>query len=311
MTHVSETFATHSAATSDAAVAAKAAVLSEALPWLERFAGSTVVIKYGGNAMADPMAQANLQEAFASDVVFLRRVGLRPVVVHGGGPQISSMLERLAITSEFIDGLRVTSPEAMDVVRMVLTGQVQRDIVGLINRHGALAVGMSGEDAHLFTATRLVGESGEVDWGQVGVLTDVDPSFVRTVLDDGLIPVVSSIARGVDGSPFNVNADSAAAALATALHARKLVMLTDVPGVYAQWPDTSSVISELTASQLRELLPTVSSGMIPKLGACLEAVSAGVAQAHILDGRRMHAILLEIFTDEGVGTLVVQDGEPS
>jgi acetylglutamate kinase len=197
----------------------------------------------------------------------------------------------------------------MDVVRMVLTGQVQRDIVGLINRHGALAVGMSGEDAHLFTATRLVGERDEVDWGQVGVLTDVDPSFVSTVLDDGLIPVVSSIARGIDGSPFNVNADSAAAALATALHARKLVMLTDVPGVYSNWPDTSSVISELSVSQLRELLPTAASGMIPKLGACLEAVSEGVAQAHILDGRVKHAILLEIFTNDGVGTLVVPDGE--
>jgi acetylglutamate kinase len=199
----------------------------------------------------------------------------------------------------------------MDVVRMVLTGQVQRDIVGLINVHGALAVGMSGEDAHLFTAQRLVGRDGqrEVELGLVGELTDVDPSFVDTVIDDGLIPVVSSVARGRDGSIFNVNADTAAAALAAALGARKLVILTDVPGVYAHWPDTSQIISEVTASQLKRLLPTMASGMIPKLTACLQAVSAGVPQAHILDGRVAHAVLLEIFTDEGLGTLVVADQE--
>ena len=300
---------THAIPTPDADVAAKAAVLGEALPWLEEFAGATVVIKYGGNAMSDPA----LQESFAADVVFLRRVGLHPVVVHGGGPQISTMLDRLGVESEFVNGLRVTTPEAMDVVRMVLTGQVQRDIVGLINRHGPLAVGMSGEDAHLFTAKPLSAKSdqGDVDWGQVGMLTDVDASFVRTVLDDDLIPVVSSIARGADGGTFNVNADSAAAALAVALGARKLVMLTDVPGVYAAWPDTSEIISEITAAQLGELLPSAASGMIPKLGACLEAVTGGVAEAHILDGRVEHAILLEVFTDRGVGTLVVADTEAS
>jgi acetylglutamate kinase len=276
---------------------------------LEEFAGATVVIKYGGSAMSDPALQAS----FAADIVFLRRVGLRPVVVHGGGPQISTMLERLGVESEFVDGLRVTTPDAMDIVRMVLTGQVQRDIVGLINSHGALAVGMSGEDAHLFTAERRLAESvqGRVDWGQVGVLTDVDPSFVHTVLDDGLIPVVSSIARGTDGGTFNVNADSAAAALSVALGARKLVMLTDVPGVYAAWPDTSRIISQLTVAQLAELLPNAASGMIPKLGACQDAVTGGVAEAHILDGRVQHAILLEIFTNDGVGTLVVADTEAS
>jgi acetylglutamate kinase len=307
MTALTSGLSTHPTSSANREVSDKAAVLSEALPWLERFAGATVVLKYGGNAMTDPA----LQLSFAADVVFLRRVGLHPVVVHGGGPQISSMLERLGVESEFREGLRVTSPEAMDVVRMVLTGQVQRDIVGMINRHGPLAVGMSGEDAHLFTAERLTVANGdtELDWGQVGALVDVDSSFVRTVIDDGLIPVVSSIARGHDGSILNVNADSAAAALAVARDARKLVVLTDVPGVYADWPDTRSVISEMSTSQLRGIMGSAASGMIPKLEACLDAVTGGVEQAHILDGRVEHAILLEIFTDEGVGTLVVADEE--
>ena len=307
MTAIDAALVTHANGPGDPAVSAKAAVLAEALPWLERFAGQTVVVKYGGNAMSD----ADLNASFASDIVFLRRVGLRPVVVHGGGPQISHMLDRLGVASEFVDGLRVTTPEAMDVVRMVLTGQVQRDVVGLINRHGPLAVGMSGEDAHLFTAEPLLAEDGRAAWGQVGLVGEVDLSFVRSVLDDGLVPVVSSIARGRDGSAYNVNADLAAAALASALEARKLVILTDVPGVYAQWPDTSRVISELTVSQLDELLPEASAGMIPKLEACRAAVTGGVVRAHILDGRVPHAVLLEVFTDEGVGTLVVADREAS
>ena len=307
MTAIDAALVTHANGPGDPAVSAKAAVLAEALPWLERFAGQTVVVKYGGNAMSD----ADLNASFASDIVFLRRVGLRPVVVHGGGPQISHMLDRLGVASEFVDGLRVTTPEAMDVVRMVLTGQVQRDVVGLINRHGPLAVGMSGEDAHLFTAEPLLAEDGRAAWGQVGLVGEVDPSFVRSVLDDGLVPVVSSIARGRDGSAYNVNADLAAAALASALEARKLVILTDVPGVYAQWPDTSRVISELTVSQLDALLPEASAGMIPKLEACRAAVTGGVERAHILDGRVPHAVLLEVFTDEGVGTLVVADREAS
>ena len=302
-----QSFTTHDGAALSDAVSFKAATLAEALPWLETFSGATVVIKYGGNAMVDPA----LQLSFAADVVFLRRVGLYPVVVHGGGPQITGMLERLGVEAEFIGGLRVTTPEAMDVVRMVLTGQVQRDVVGAINRHGPLAVGMSGEDAHLFTAHQRTHdhEGNAVNLGRVGDLTEVDASFVRTVLDDGLIPVVSSVAQGVDGSSFNINADTAAAALAVQLGARKLVILTDVPGVYASWPETSEVISRLTTSELQLLLPAMESGMIPKLAACLDAVNGGVGQAHVLDGRVPHALLLEIFTDEGVGTLVVADPE--
>ena len=284
----------------DAAI--KAGVLTEALPWLEEFEGATVVVKYGGNAMTDD----SLRRSFAEDVVFLRRAGLRPVVVHGGGPQISSMLDRLGIESEFRGGLRVTTPEAMDVVRMVLTGQVQREVVGLINEHGPLAVGLSGEDAQLFHAVRrtTLVEGSSVDIGQVGEIDRVDASFVQTVLDDGLIPVVSSIARGDDGEVFNVNADSAAAAIAVALEACKLMILTDVAGLYRNWPDTSEVISELTTQSLRELLPSLDTGMAPKMEACLRAVEQGVAKAHVLDGRTPHALLLEVFTDEGIGTQV-------
>jgi acetylglutamate kinase len=239
--------------------------------------------------------------------VFLRRAGLRPVVVHGGGPQITSMLDRLGVVSEFRGGLRVTTPEAMDVVRMVLTGQVQREVVGLVNRHGPLAVGLSGEDARLFTAVRrgAVVDGESVDVGLVGDVTRVDPTFVRSVLDDGLIPVVSSVAQGEDGQPYNVNADTAAAALAVALGAEKLVVLTDVAGLYAGWPDTDDVISEITSDALRDLLPSLASGMIPKMEACLRAVDGGVPKAHVLDGRMPHALLLEVFTDEGIGTQVV------
>ena len=281
----------------------KAAVLVEALPWLEEFVGATVVVKYGGNAMVDD----DLRRAFAEDVVFLRRVGLRPVVVHGGGPQITTMLDRLGVPSTFRGGLRVTSPEAIDVVRMVLTGQVQREVVGLINQHGPLAVGLSGEDAHLFTAERrsAVVDGAQVDVGQVGDISDVDPTFVTTVLDDGLVPVVSSVARGADDQTYNVNADTAAAALALALRARKLVILTDVAGLHVNWPDTDEVVSEISVAALRDLLPSLATGMIPKMEACLRAVEGGVPQAHVLDGRTAHALLLEVFTDEGIGTQVV------
>jgi acetylglutamate kinase len=282
---------------------AKAAVLTEALPWLERFRGATVVVKYGGNAMTEPA----LQTAFAADVVFLLHAGLRPVVVHGGGPQISAMLHRLGVPTSFAGGHRVTTPETMDVVRMVLTGQVQREVVALINAHGPFAVGMSGEDAHLFTAERrdVFVDGVRTDVGLVGDVVRVEPGFVTGLLDDGLIPVVSSVARGDDGAVYNVNADTAAAALAVALQAEKLVILTDVEGLYLDWPASEEVVSELSADALAELLPQLTSGMIPKMEACLRAVRGGVPKAHILDGRVLHALLLEVFTADGVGTQVV------
>jgi acetylglutamate kinase len=300
--------------TATAASLEKAATLIEALPWLDRFHGQTVVIKYGGHAMADEA----LRLGFAQDVVFLRYAGLRPVVVHGGGPQISAQLERLGVPTTFRAGLRVTSPETMDVVRMVLTGQVNRDVVGLINRHGPFAVGMSGEDANLFTASRrgAIVDGEPVDLGLVGEIDTVNPGAVRVLLDDGRVPVVSSVARGTDGEIYNVNADTAAAALAVALNAIKLVVLTDVEGLYANWQpgDSASaddVISLLQATELEALLPSLGAGMIPKMEACLRAVRGGVPQAHVLDGRLPHAVLLEIFTDSGIGTMVVPDGAAS
>jgi len=281
----------------------KAAILIEALPWLERFHGSTVVIKYGGNAMIDP----ELQRAFAADMVFLRYAGIRPVVVHGGGPQISSMLGRLGIASEFQGGLRVTTPEAMDVVRMVLVGQVGRELVGLINEHGPFAVGLSGEDARLFTAVRrhAVVDGEPVDIGQVGDVAEVNTSAVDDLIAAGRIPVVATVAPDPDGVVHNVNADTAAAALAIALGARKLVVLTDVPGLYLNWPDTSSLTSQIDTDALEKLLPSLQSGMVPKMEACLRAVQGGVPSAHVVDGRVPHSTLLEVFTSEGFGTMVV------
>ena len=289
---------------------AKAQVLTQALPWLSRFHGATVVVKFGGNAMIDD----ELKKAFAQDVVFLRYAGLRAVVVHGGGPQISRELEKAGLESTFTAGLRVTTPEAMEVVRMVLTGQVQREIVGLINAHGSFAVGMSGEDGNtLLGEQRLAEVDGEqVDLGRVGDVTAVDPSLINALLDDGRIPVVSSVARAEDDGVYNVNADTAAAALAVGLNAEKLVVLTDIEGLYADWPpaggsaeSAGDVISQLTADELEQLLPTLSSGMAPKMEACLRAVRGGVKAAHVLDGRVQHSLLLEVFTDEGIGTMVV------
>jgi len=302
----------------------KAATLIEALPWLERFHGQVVVIKYGGHAMTDDA----LRVAFAQDVVFLRYAGLRPVVVHGGGPQINAHLDKLGIESTFRGGLRVTTAEAMDVVRMVLTGQVNRDVVGLINRHGPFAVGTSGEDANLLTARRIQmrDETGEaIDIGHVGEIESVNPGAVNALIADGRIPVISSVARSEDGGVLNVNADTAAGAIAVALGAAKLVVLTDVAGLYADWPGGTpgrgsaadgpaagrppEVISELSVSDLAPMLPALSDGMIPKMTACLTAVNGGVPQAHVLDGRLPHAVLLEIFTDSGIGTMVVPNRE--
>ena len=283
--------------------AQKASVLVEALPWLQRLAGSVVVVKYGGNAMVDE----RLKRAFAEDIVFLRTVGLKPVVVHGGGPQISAMLSRLGISSEFRGGLRVTTPEAMDVVRMVLTGQVGRELVGLVNAHGALAVGLSGEDAGLFTAERrgTVVAGATVDLGLVGDVVEVHPEAVWDLIEAGRIPVVSTVAPDGGGQVLNVNADSAAGALAVALKAEKFVLLTDVEGLYANWPDRSSLLSEVTDAELEPLLPGLEAGMIPKMEACLRAVRGGVPRAHVIDGRVPHGLLLEVFTPEGVGTMVV------
>ena len=288
-----------------AAAADKAATLVEALPWLEQFRGALVVIKYGGNAMTDD----TLKAAFAQDVAFLKYAGLRPVVVHGGGPQIQAMLTRLGLESEFKGGLRVTTPEVMDVVRMVLTGQVSRELVGLINNHGALAVGLSGEDASLFGARKrgAVVDGETVDIGLVGDVETVNPAAVQDLLDAGRIPVVSSVAPDLDveGQVLNVNADTAAAALATALGARKLVVLTDVEGIYADWPDRESLLSTLPVDDARELLTRVDSGMVPKLEACIRAIDGGVPQAHVIDGRRPHSVLLEIFTNAGIGTMLL------
>ncbi len=286
-----------------ARAAEKAGVLVEALPWLERFHGATVVIKYGGNAMVDD----ELKAAFAQDMVFLRLAGLRPVIVHGGGPQITSMLDRLGMAGEFRGGLRVTTPETMDVVRMVLVGQVGRELVGLINQHGPHAVGMSGEDAQLFTAARrtAVVDGEAVDVGLVGDVVSVNSDAVHDLIDAGRIPVVSTVAPDVDGVVHNVNADTAAGALAKELGAEKLVVLTDVEGLYTDWPDRSSLVSRLDADELEGLLPGLDSGMVPKMEACLRAVRGGVPRAHVIDGRLAHSVLLEVFTSAGVGTMVL------
>jgi acetylglutamate kinase len=268
-----------------------------------KYHGQVIVVKYGGNAMIDD----TLKKAFAEDIVFLRMAGFKPVVVHGGGPQISQMLDRLGIESEFKGGLRVTTDEAMDVVRMVLVGQVQRELVGLINQHDPLAVGLSGEDGGLFTAqrTELVIDGEEVDLGLVGEVASVRPEAVLDVIEAGRIPVISSVAPDPEGAVHNVNADTAAAALAVALGAAKLLILTDVEGLYENWPDSDEVIGEIGPEALRAMLPTLSSGMVPKMTACLAAIEGGVPRTTVVDGREPHAVLLEIFTDEGVGTQVL------
>ena len=284
----------------------RAHVLAEALPWLQHYRDKIVVVKYGGNAMIDD----DLKSAFAADMVFLRTVGAKPVVVHGGGPQITAMLGQLGLDGgEFIGGFRVTTPEILDVVRMVLFGQVGRDLLGRINSHGPYAVGTSGEDAGLFTAQkRYVEVDGEKkDIGLVGEIVDVDPSAVMDIIEAGRIPVVSSIAPGNDGHVYNVNADSAAGALAAALRAERLVVLTNVEGLYTDWPNKDSLLSKITLSQLDAMVPDLDSGMIPKMEACMTAVGGGVNAAHVIDGRIPHSVLLELLTMGGVGTMVLPD----
>lgn len=297
--------------TSLPSAAAKAQHLVEALPWLQQFRGAVVVVKYGGNAMVDD----GLKLALAQDIAFLRYAGLRPVVVHGGGPQIGAMLSRLGLSSEFRGGLRVTTPEVMEVVRMVLTGQVGRELVGLLNQHGPIAVGLSGEDAHLFGARRrgTVVDGEHVDLGLVGDVVEVNPSAVLDILGAGRVPVVSTVAPDLDveGQVLNVNADTAASALAVALGARKLVVLTDVEGIYADWPDPASLLARIDTAEADELLTRVDSGMVPKLEACIRAVRGGVPAAHVIDGRVAHALLLEVFTNDGVGTMVVRESPES
>lgn len=283
----------------------RASVLAEALPWLQHYRGKVVVVKYGGNAMTDEA----LREAFAADMVFLRTVGAKPVVVHGGGPQISDMLTRLGLEGEFLGGFRVTTPEVMEIVRMVLFGKVNRELVGLINSHGPYAVGTSGEDAGLFTARkRLVDIDGEMtDIGHVGDITNVDPTALLDIIEAGRIPVVSTIAPGEDGEIYNINADTAAGALAKALGAERLLVLTNVEGLFTDWPNRDSLVSKIEVGELKALLPSLHAGMIPKMEACLSAVEGGVAAAHVIDGRIGHAVLLELLTHGGIGTMVLPD----
>jgi acetylglutamate kinase len=280
-----------------AVAADKAAVLAEALPYIRRFWGKVVVVKYGGSAMEDP----SLAALFAQDVVLMRSVGMRPVVVHGGGPQIGSLMARLGKVPEFRDGLRVTDADTLEIARMVLVGKVNRDIVTAVNVHGPLAVGLSGEDAGLITAA-----ARSPELGFVGDVTGVNPSIVERLLAEQLIPVIATIGTDSEGQAYNINADLAAAAIAAAVKAEKLVYLTDVPGLLADVSDPASLVQTVAVAEVEGMLTNgaVSGGMIPKLASCARAVRGGVGHAHILDGRVPHALLLEVFTNEGVGTMV-------
>jgi acetylglutamate kinase len=277
---------------------AKATILAEALPYIREFSGKTVVIKYGGNAMEDP----DLAELFAQDVVLMRLVGMNPVVVHGGGPQISDLMRRLGKEPEFVDGLRVTDAETVDIVRMALVGKVNREIVASVNRHGSYAVGLSGEDAGLINAA-----ARDEKLGFVGDIRRIDPSILERLLREELIPVVATVGVDDAGQAYNVNADTVAGAIAEALRAEKLVYLTNVAGLYGNLADEASLISRIDVDRLAALADdgVLSEGMIPKVRSCVEAVKSGVSRAHILDGRIPHALLLEFFTREGIGTMVI------
>lgn len=275
----------------------KAATLSEALPYIKEYRGATVVVKFGGAAMEDPA----LSETFAADVVLLHHVGLRPVIVHGGGPQISQLMQKLGKEPRFLEGHRVTDEETAEIARMVLVGQINREIVGIINTHGALAAGLAGEDANLIEVSQR-----DPDLGYVGDVTAINPEIVDRLLDAEFIPVIATVARGQDGHTYNINADAVAGEVAVAIGAEKLVFLTDVEGLYRDLDDPGSLIAQITVDQLRKILDTggLSTGMIPKISACLRAVEGGVPRATILDGRVPHALLLEVFTRQGVGTMV-------
>ncbi len=291
--------------TDQALAAIKAETLIESLPWLQQFHDKIVVVKFGGNAMVNP----ELQRAFAQDMAYLRWVGIKPVVVHGGGPQISARLKELGIESEFRGGLRVTDAATIDVVRDVLRNQISAQLASLIAEAGGEPVVLSGEDSHLFRAekTLLDTDAGPVDIGFVGEVVTVNPRVVLDALNEGKIPVISTVSPDVNGDLYNVNADLAAGALAVAFGAEKLMVLTDVAGLYSDWPNMDSLVSEISASELDTMLPALESGMIPKMQACLKAVRGGVPRAHVIDGRTPHSILLEIFTTSGVGTLVLPD----
>ena len=278
----------------------RADLLVEALPYIQRFRGRVVVVKFGGNAMVDPA----LADSFAEDIVLMRSVGIRPVVVHGGGPQISQLMERLGMVPEFRDGQRVTNAETVDIARMVLVGKVNREIVSAINLHGPLAVGVSGEDAGL-----IVAGARHPDLGFVGDVHAVNPAILERLLAEELIPVVSTIGADETGQAYNINADAVAGALAEALGAEKLIYLTDIEGLLGDLADRSSLITRIDAPALQALVDdgTLSGGMIPKIAACLQAVGHGVGSAHLLDGRLPHVLLLELFSDAGVGTMIVAE----
>lgn len=281
---------------------AKAETLTEALPYIKRTWGRKVVIKYGGAAMTNP----TLREQVASDIVLMKLVGINPVIVHGGGPDITSFMERLGMQVEFFDGLRVTTDEAMEVVRMVLVGKVNPELVAAINHHGRLAVGVSGDDGNLVTATQR-----DARLGRVGDVTAIDTTIVDNLIEDGFVPVVATVASGEDGGSFNVNADHVASELAVALEADKIIFLTDVDGLYADVDDPSSLISALTPTEAEDMIANdlLGGGMVPKVAACVSALRGGVGRAHILNGTVPHALLLEVYTDEGVGTMIAELAE--
>ncbi|MGH9136530.1 MAG: acetylglutamate kinase [Acidimicrobiales bacterium] len=285
----------------------RARILVEALPYIRRFRNRVVVVKYGGNAMDDTADETGLAARFAEDMVLLHAVGVHPVVVHGGGPQISRLMEQLGKEPVFHEGLRVTDADTVDIARMVLVGKVNRDIVGSINRHGPLAVGLSGEDAGLILAS-----ARNPALGFVGDVAAINPSLVQRLLAEDLIPVLSTIGAGPDGQAYNINADTVAGAVAEALGAEKVVYLTDIDGLLADVDDPESLISRTTAGDLQALIDdgTLSGGMIPKVAACIHAVESGVASAHILDGRVPHVVLLELFTEAGIGTMVTKEPTP-